>query len=267
MRITQYPWYDSWWLSAHADARGIIARSHPAVLDDFVSAIEPLKTSPEFETRVVDAVFDADELASARAEIAGLTRADLDLTDFEEARRFGRFIRRNLPPFCELQRRFVPLVSGLVGEPVEPTYNFLSLYGAPGVCEPHIDAPCAKWTLDVCVSQSQPWPIYFSQVVPWPETGLGPAPAENWADSIRNAPGLSFAPVALEPGQAAIFSGSSQWHYRDRMPNGPGRQFCELLFFHYVPAGARDVSRPQNWARLFGVPELEGLGGPMDEFI
>ncbi len=65
--------------------------------------------------------------------------------------------------------------------------------------------------------------------------------------------------LEFEPEQAAIFSGSSQWHYRNRMPPGPGRQFCELLFFHYVPAGTRDLVCPDKWAELFGAPELAGI--------
>ena len=79
MRIAQYTWYDAWWLAAFAEARAVIAKTSPAVLDDFLAAIEPLKTSPTFETRVVDPLLDADELASVRGTIAGLTRADLDL--------------------------------------------------------------------------------------------------------------------------------------------------------------------------------------------
>ncbi len=34
---------------------------------------------------------------------------------------------------------------------------------------PHMDAPDAMWTLDICLEQSEPWPISFSQPVDWPE--------------------------------------------------------------------------------------------------
>ena len=78
---------------------------------------------------------------------------------------------------------------------------------------------------------------------------------------------LRFTAYTLQPGQAVLFSGSSQWHYRDPMPPGAGRRFCDLLFLHYVPAGTRDASRPQAWAQLFGEAAFEGLGGPMDDFI
>lgn len=258
MRITHASWYDSWWLSAHEQAREILSDRSPAVLAAFEESIRPLRTSDRFETTVVDSVLTTDELARVRAEIAGLSRTELSLDDLDEARRFGRFMRRNLPQFSSLQRRLAALVSDLAGEPVEPTYNFLSMYGAPGVCEPHVDAPCAKWTLDICIDQSAPWPLWISQVVPWPETGAAPG---------KESPELRFTAYTLQPGQAVLFSGSSQWHYRDPMPPGAGRRFCDLLFLHYVPAGTRDASRPQAWAQLFGEAAFEGLGGPMDDFI
>ncbi|MBA3948835.1 MAG: hypothetical protein H0X44_02695 [Acidobacteria bacterium] len=123
-----------------------------------------------------------------------------------------------------------------------------------------MDAPDAKWTLDLCVAQSAPWPIHFSQVVPWPEDEAPPADdSRAWVESVKSSPSLRFQPVVLEPGEAVIFSGSSQWHYRDRMPPGNGRQFCDLLFFHYIPAGTRDLVSPQKWASIFGAPELAGM--------
>ena len=256
MRIAQYSWYDAWWLAAFAEARAVIAKASPAVLDDFLAALEPLRTSPGFEPVVVEELLRPPRLAEVKGQIRAPDLAALDADGLAEASRFGRYIIRNLPYFTALQKELTPLVSELAGEPVEPAYNFLSLYGAPGVCEPHIDAPCAKWTLDICLNQSGPWPIHFSQVVPWPE-----------GDAPPDLSGLSFDSVILEPGQAVLFSGSGQWHYRDPMPAADGVRFCDLLFLHYVPAGMRELSRPQNWARLFGVPGLEGLGGPMDDFV
>lgn len=254
-----YPWYDSWWLADFAAARKALASS-PAVLERFTHDTDVLRTRPSFTTRVIDGFLDETTRARVVDLIAALTPADLD---FAEARSFGRFVSRNQPYLSELHRRFTPFVSEQVGELVEPTYNFLSLYGAPGVCAPHMDAPDAKWTLDVCIAQSAPWPIHFSRVVPWPEPAPGSPVPDDWSDAIKHSPLLQFEPVALEPGQAVIFSGSSQWHYRDRMAPGPGRRFCELLFFHFVPAGTRDLARPRNWGRLYDAPALEGLGADL----
>jgi hypothetical protein len=257
-----YPWYDSWWLGQYTEATRRLAASNPAALERFAAEMAVFRTRPDFRAQKVSGVLDDDAWREVHATIAALRPDELD---FEEAAEFGRFVARNKPYFSELQRRLTSFVSERVGEPVEPTYNFLSLYGAPGVCAPHMDAPSAKWTLDLCVAQSAPWPIHFSQVVPWPEEAppIAGARADDdagaWAESVKSSPSLHFEPVVLEPGEAVIFSGSSQWHYRERMPPGPGRQFCELLFFHYMPAGTRDLVTPSNWAAMFGAPELEDL--------
>ena len=120
-----------------------------------------------------------------------------------------------------------------------------------------MDSPEAKYTLDLCLRQSQEWPIYLSQPVPWPEPDGPQWPRENWEQKIKTSPALKFTPHILQPGKALIFSGSSQWHYREALPRTAPLQFCDLLFFHYIPRGTAELVKPRNWARLFGVPELE----------
>ena len=29
-----------------------------------------------------------------------------------------------------------------------------------------------------------------------------------------------------------------------------------ILFFHFIPKGTAELCQPENWTRLFGVPEL-----------
>ena len=60
----------------------------------------------------------------------------------------------------------------------------------------------------------------------------------------------------MEPGQAILFSGSSQWHYRNAMPALSTKSSCDLLFLHFIPRGTRELLNPLNWARLFDIPEL-----------
>jgi len=178
--------------------------------------------------------------------------------EFHEAKGFGRFVVHDHSFFTELQQHTAPLVSEIAGERVEAAYNFLSLYSRRGVCAVHLDSPKSKWTLDLCVDQTAMWPIYLSDVQAWPDSVANEWGA-NWETEIKNSESLSFTPFVLQPGQALIFSGSSQWHYRDPMPGGSPEQFCTLLFLHYFPMGAADIVKPKNWARLFGAPELEGL--------
>jgi len=146
-------------------------------------------------------------------------------------------------------------VSALVGEEVEPCYNFFSMYWAMGICPVHMDAPQAKWTVDICIDQSDIWPIHFSRILPWPEPK--DSYPDDWQAQIKSDPTLGFQSFELHPGNAIIFSGSSQYHYRDRIKNEAGKGFCNLIFLHYVPKGTNVFTDPENWAEYFGVPELK----------
>jgi len=251
-----YPWYDSVWLSRYEEAKAIIRTARPDALASFVDAFRILHTRPDFKVQFFEHPFDAATMEEIRLVTASLRPTDLEL---HEARRFGRFVVHDHPFFTELQQRTVPWVSEAVGEPVEAKYNFLSLYPSKGVCAVHMDAPEAKWTLDLCIDQAAPWPIYFSAVQPWPDSVAEAWRNEGWENNIKQSRSLEFTSHTLEPGQAVIFSGSSQWHYRDPMPEASGKQFCTLLFFHFIPKGTAELVRPKNWARLFGIPELAVL--------
>lgn len=251
-----FPWYDGPWLDAYWRARAILARDRPGALDAFVQACNVFEVPRDFSVPTLDAVFDASTLAEIRRVLAALRPDELD---YAEVKMFGRFVVRDQPYLMSLHRAITPLVSRLAAEPLEPSYVFGSLYGASGMCSPHLDGPDAKWTLDLCVDQSGPWPIHFSQVVPWPRPGEWPDDAKAFEGAVRSSDTLRFTPVTLRPGQAVLFSGPNQWHYRDRMPVTPGRQFCDLVFFHFVPQGAFALTRPENWARIFNLPELAGL--------
>lgn len=248
-------WYDSEWLARYLQAKKIISVHAPSKLDDFEEALAPLRTHPSFQVKDVPAVLDAATLSEVRALAKSLPVSQLEM---HEAKQFGRFVVHDHPRFTQIQIDLCAMVSRLVGEDVEPSYNFLSLYSRSGVCEPHLDAPSAKWTLDICIDQSEPWPIYFSQIVPWPEN---PVAADNWRSAIKSSGGLHFVEKTLSPGDAIIFSGSSQWHYRDAMPAMNAGSFCDLLFLHYIPKGMSELLQPRNWGRIFDVPELNAIPG------
>ena len=249
-----YPWYDSSWLTKYQRAKDVIRRVQPEKLPDFVAALSGLRTGADFRTKRIPGLFDDATMATIRQTIATFQLTDLEL---HELKRFGRFVVHDHPFFTELQKRTIDLVSEAAGEPVEASYNFVSLYKKLGVCAVHLDAPKAKWTLDLCIEQSAPWPIHVSQVVPWPE-GLT-LKEDDWQGAIKESPDHEFTSYNLEPGEALIFSGSSQWHYRDPLQLDGKEHFCSLVFFHFVPKGMLETVRPKNWARLFGIPELADL--------
>jgi hypothetical protein len=252
-----YPWYDSWWLAKYLAAQAIIRRLKPEALPLFTRALAPLQTDTAFRTTLLEQPFDAATLDAVRTAAKGLGPSDLEL---HEARAFGRFVVHDHPLFLELAARAVPIVSAAVGEQVEPSYTFLSLYANRGVCAVHLDAPQAKWTLDLCVDQSAPWPIHFSEVRPWPAPAeLAAFEGEGWQETIKASAALRFSSYVPRVGQAIVFSGSSQWHYRDPIPRGDGSPYCTLLFLHFIPRGAADLLDPRHWASLVGLPELAAL--------
>lgn len=249
------PWYDSVWLHRFLVAQMLIEQAQPAKLAEFMHAFNPLRTDPSFKIQQVKDTFNLDVLQKVKDIIASLPA---DTHESHEIDRFGRLIVHDHAFFSELQRSMVPFVSELAGEEVEPCYNFLSLYSGFGVCEPHIDAPSAKWTLDICIDQSDEWPINFSQIVPWPD---GTSRSDkDWQRQIKTSPDLKFQPYALKPNEAILFSGSSQWHYRDAVLDSSSERFCHLLFFHYIPVGMSELVDPANWSAIFDIPELAGLG-------
>jgi hypothetical protein len=250
--MTSFPWYDSPWLATYVQAKAWIARNHPAQLAEFEERLAPLRTDPGFEVKRIDRVFDDVTLQKIRDTICDLNASQLEL---HEVRAFGRFIVHDHPYFSELQRAVVDVVREAAGEPVEPRYNFLSLYTKAGVCGVHLDAPFSKWTLDLCVEQSIDWPIHFSGIVPWPEEDRGYE--QDWQERIKRDPKLRFMSYSLQPGSALLFSGSSQWHYRDRLPRTEGRgHFSNLLFFHFIPRGMGTLVEPRSWPAQFGLPTL-----------
>jgi hypothetical protein len=247
-RSDPYPWYDSYWLAEYVRYQSILERTEPQTLRRFIDALRIFETPADFRVKLVERPFDDDDIAAIRRIVAAIAPQDLEL---HEGELFGRFVVHHHRDFAELHDRAVPLVSDLVGEEVEPSYNFLSFYSSKGTCPPHLDAPIAKWTLDFCIDQSAPWPFHIGEVQRWPISGTEWA-ADEWMNAIRRS--VRFRPYTLQPGQAVVFSGSSQWHYRDAMPNGGGRQYCDLLFFHFIPKGSAELVWPENWTRLFGVP-------------
>ena len=250
------PWYDSNWLRCYVAALKVIDQIRPSMRADFIAAFDPLRTPPDFEVRKLDRVFDNAVMEEVRETIRKVPDASLE---HHEAGRFGRLVVHDHEVFKRLQKTLVPLASELAGEALEPSYNFLSLYRELGVCQPHIDAPTAKWTLDVCIDQSDIWPIHVSQIVPWPDKAS--FEGEDWQERIKRSPGLRFSSFELQPGEAIWFSGSSQWHYRDSLTATSNRGFCNLLFFHFLPEGLSRIAWPENWPEIFGLPELTYVVG------
>lgn len=256
-RDKKFPWYDSPWLTIYLIAKDFVQENFPQKYDEFVHAFDVFRTPSDFSVMKVPKLFDDDVLHELQRLISQLEHRDAPR---DELLTFGRFVKWDLPYVTDLQHRVTDRVSELVGEAVEPSYNFLSLYKEMGVCHVHMDAPFAKWTVDYCIEQSAMWPIHFSQVVPWPEDWMNPG--NDWQEAIKNDPANKFVSYEMNEGEALIFSGSSQWHYRNAIERTLETNFCHLLFLHFIPAGTADLKVPANWKDLFDIPELGELKNP-----
>ena len=130
----------------------------------------------------------------------------------EEAHsKFNRWCWHNLPVLTAMHHGDMmrDKVMDLVEMDMKPSYNFLSMYGDDGVCPPHTDRPQCMLTIDVCVDQDATWPIYIK------------------SDG-------AFKSYTLTPGQALIYSGTYQEHYRKPMQEDSTATFCNMAFFHFV---------------------------------
>ena len=250
-RAARMDWYDADFLILFEAGRVLLRHTSPGRVDEFVAAFASLRTDPGFTARHERGFLPPDAQRELRRTIAEIRAEQFEQ---HEAGMFGRTVIHDMPELDPLHRDLAGWVSEAAGEEVVPAYSFLSLYTRDGALAPHLDGPISKWTVDICIDSNVDWPIHFSKVVDWPTCAGGASPALPQPGD----PALGFRAISLEPGDAALFSGSAQWHYRDPMPD-PRHGFCHLLFLHYHPAGAENLVDPARWGRHFGLPELDVL--------
>jgi hypothetical protein len=250
--LKSFPWYDSQWHSARVRARKWLQSRSQEEVQAFDLMLESFQTPRQFQPIVLKSLLSASEL-----ELYGQEARKIKKEDFiqNEKSYFGRDLLRHHSFFSEMQKELLPMMEEKVGEALEVSYNFLSLYGGDAICPIHMDSVEAKWTLDICFEQSRPWPLYFSEIQDWPNEFE--SFNEGWEERLKKS--VSFKKVLLEPGDAVIFSGSSQWHYRDQIMSS--EDYCRLIFFHYLPKGMALYRHPKIWAMHMGIPELESVAG------
>lgn len=250
--VEEMGWYDSQFLRRLEVARRYLAKVRPDRLEAFCAGFDAVKPPADFRETVIADIFDAAtrEAIMATSRSAGIEPSDKQARENAD---FGRDVLWDLPFFLELQEQVRPRIEAIVGTPLVSSYNFLSLYGASGKCDLHMDHPDAMYTFDYCIEQDAVWPIHVSRVVEWPTAAF----AQGFdPETVIADPDYDFAEHRLQPNEALLFNGSSQWHYRRPKVDGG---FCHLLFFHYVPAGCEALVNPRLWAGHFGISELQPL--------
>lgn len=160
----------------------------------------------------------------------------------------GEFVRtyaHNVPFFMNIHRQLTEFASELFGEPVKPSYSFLSMYQDNGICPLHIDRPQCRYTIDYLIRQDQeePWPIHIGdhmtdeQRQELDESGEGHPQDEDAVQKRIDAE--NWHTVELSPNGAVCYSGTHSWHYRSKRLKGT----ADLVFFHFVPV---DFDGPLN---------------------
>lgn len=138
--------------------------------------------------------------------------------------------------FVKIHQQLTGLASEIFGEPVKPSYCFLSMYKDGGQCPLHFDRPTCKYTIDYLIRQEQkdPWPICISGELSDVEREMhiseGSASPRFLEDSHEVIVNNNWETVLLEPNDAVCYSGSHSWHYRPEVLSGS----ADLVFFHFV---------------------------------
>lgn len=245
MTEKRFPWYDSEWLDEYVKFKEMLRETAPEKLDELEAMIAPLRTREDFEPIEVKNFLSEEFLQKAKGFIKNLPQ---ERKEAHEMFQFGRAVVHNDTLFNDYHASITDCVSELVGEEVDPTYNFLALYHNLGVCEVHMDAPTAKYTVDLLIDQSVDWPIHISNWQPWPESMIDIG--DEWEERIKNDPNVTFRSYSMEPGGGVIFSGSNSWHYRDAIYTPQVRNYCHLIFFHFMPRNGREIIGSGGWKRL-----------------
>lgn len=151
-----------------------------------------------------------------------------------------QFVRRyahNVPYLVNIHRQLTDYASEAFGEPLKPSYVFLSLYDDGGICPLHIDRPQCYRTIDYLIDQeqSEPWPIRIGEIMTDEQRQeileAGGAHLETDDEIAERIAAESWNDVLLSPNDAVLYSGTHQWHYRPERLKG----IASLAFFHFVP--------------------------------
>jgi len=110
------------------------------------------------------------------------------------------------------------LISLVSGEPVKPSYCYVSAYGEGAILRPHVDRKQCEFTLSLSIehddlSSPEPWPLWFQ--------------SHNGKVALTQ-----------RAGDAVLFRGCELPHWRERPPVGHA---STMLLFHYVPRDFSEV--------------------------
>jgi hypothetical protein len=145
---------------------------------------------------------------------------------------FSRTVAHNPGFMVDIHSQLEDFASEIFGEPVQKSYCFVSSYDEHGVCPLHIDRPQCRWTLDYLIDQSfqEPWPLFVSDSFDEPFFYVDHVSSEEDKNEVIKY--YEWHSALMFPNDAACYSGTNQWHFRQPIPNSGS---ATLVFFHFVP--------------------------------
>jgi hypothetical protein len=122
----------------------------------------------------------------------------------------GRYLLSSDPVLIAYHEEMTPYARSMFGSAtLLPSYALFARYKGPHAClERHKDDNACTYTIDLCVHQQEPWPLFV--------------------DGIE---------LVLLPNEAAVYYGNDQLHWREPMQNAANH--VEMIFFHFV--------EPEHW--------------------
>jgi len=114
------------------------------------------------------------------------------------------------PIIDEYAEKLIPLAKKTFNsENIKPSYSLFAHYQGPRAnLHRHVDDNACTYTIDLCLSQTEPWAIGISH---------------NGEDKE----------YILQENEAVLYYGNDQEHWRPEFPN-PNLQHVEMIFFHFV---------------------------------
>jgi hypothetical protein len=138
----------------------------------------------------------------------------------------------NWLPFISLLVQKIPEVSGLIGEPVLPTYTYARWQTTGDSLPLHRDRPSCEISLSVNLQKDKDWGFWIQK-----PTG----------DAVE---------INLNPGDAILYLGCQADHWRNKFE---GEEHIQV-FLHYVRANG-----PKAWA-FFDKQQQQTPTAPTDNF-
>lgn len=108
--------------------------------------------------------------------------------------------------FFDSHQKLVPVAREIFNNPnIEASYCIYSVYKGYRAClDSHIDDNACTYTIDLCVSYDDPWPIF-----------------------------IEGKQIDVNPNEAIVYYGEDQYHWRPKFPN-PKTNEVAMIFYHFV---------------------------------